>query len=82
MFSEFLDPSVASLAFWRIGSFPIEIFDISANEILLCYNEFGVFVNRVGEKVQSDLKWNKAPCQFGEYYLHDLRQRVLLLKNQ
>ncbi|KAL0268687.1 UNVERIFIED_CONTAM: hypothetical protein PYX00_010527 [Menopon gallinae] len=81
---EFLDPSIASLAFWRIGSFPIEIFDISSNEILLCYNEFGVFVNRAGEKVQSDLKWNKAPCQFAFqkpylYVVHKTSVEVILL---
>ncbi|KAK6619877.1 hypothetical protein RUM44_006277 [Polyplax serrata] len=61
---EFLDSSLKSLAFWRIGSFPMQIFQVSRDEFLLCFNEFGVFVNESGNKTQCDLKWNKVPCDF------------------
>lgn len=46
----------------------MQIFQVSRDEFLLCFNEFGVFVNESGNKTQCDLKWNKVPCDFGGYY--------------
>lgn len=43
----------------------MRIFQVSKHELLLCFNEFGVFVNESGRKTQCDLKWNKVPCDFG-----------------
>lgn len=74
---DFLDASDTSLAFAvfgssRVQSFPIAVFNVSKGakreEFLLCYNEFGVFVDWQGRRSRKgDLKWSHLPLAF-EYH--------------
>ncbi|KAI4502502.1 hypothetical protein M0802_002414 [Mischocyttarus mexicanus] len=53
----------------RLGIFPISVLNVSCKfstiELLLCYNEFGVFVNENGSRTRSiDLTWNHLPFAF------------------
>eukprot|EP00794_Sanderia_malayensis_P014180 gene14180-15659_t len=71
---DFLDSSDTSLAFAVFGmtqvhTFPIAVFSIRnalhKDEFLLCYNEFGVFVDKDGRRTRPcDLKWNRLPLAF------------------
>jgi len=71
---EFLDSSDTTLAFAVFGmtqvhTFPIAIFSVKNSlhkeELLLCYNEFGVFVDDDGRRTRPcDLKWNRLPLSF------------------
>ncbi|KAK3710123.1 hypothetical protein QZH41_001607 [Actinostola sp. cb2023] len=73
--TEFLDASDTSLAFAVYGAaqlniFPIAVLDVTScdstnPELLLCYNEFGVFVNSVGRQTrQKTLMWTRLPLAF------------------
>jgi len=54
----------------NLGIFPICILNISNTggiaELLLCYNEFGVFVDESGRRTRAvDPVWNHLPFAFG-----------------
>ncbi|XP_070571678.1 citron rho-interacting kinase-like isoform X2 [Ptychodera flava] len=71
---EFLDPSDTSLAYALYGarhvnSFPISILQVSKPsepiEFLLCFHEFGVFVDEYGRRTRTDdMKWTCLPLAF------------------
>ncbi|XP_001605786.1 citron Rho-interacting kinase isoform X2 [Nasonia vitripennis] len=53
----------------KLGIFPVYVINVSSNsectEILLCYNEFGVFVNENGQRTRSiDPTWSHLPFAF------------------
>ncbi|XP_014204080.1 citron Rho-interacting kinase [Copidosoma floridanum] len=53
----------------KLGIFPIHVLNISSSshniELLLCYNEFGVFVNENGQRTRSiDPSWSHLPFAF------------------
>ncbi|XP_015179005.1 PREDICTED: citron Rho-interacting kinase-like isoform X2 [Polistes dominula] len=53
----------------RLGIFPICVLNVSCKfstvELLLCYNEFGVFVNENGYRTRNvDLTWSHLPFAF------------------
>jgi citron Rho-interacting kinase len=55
----------------KLGIFPVHILDVSSNpqniELLLCYNEFGVFVNENGQRTRNvDPTWSHLPFAFGK----------------
>ena len=55
----------------RLGIFPVCVLDVSNNsqniEILLCYNEFGVFVNENGQRTRNiNPNWSHLPFAFGK----------------
>lgn len=55
----------------KLGIFPVSVLNISNTkqkvELLLCYNEFGVFVNEKGQRTRSvDPEWNHLPFAFGK----------------
>ncbi|EDV23578.1 uncharacterized protein TRIADDRAFT_27763 [Trichoplax adhaerens] len=68
--NEFLDRDDSSLAFAIYGvssasSFPIACIKISDEEYLLCFSEFGIFVNECGKRTRKDdLKWSRLPLTF------------------
>ena len=76
--SDFLDASDTSLAFAVFGTsqsrnFPIAVFNVSKgktrDEYLLCYSEFGIFVDWQGRRSRKgDLKWSRLPLAFGEFW--------------
>ncbi|KYQ54715.1 Citron Rho-interacting kinase [Trachymyrmex zeteki] len=56
----------------KLGIFPVCVLNISnicgTAELLLCYNEFGVFVNENGRRTRAiDPVWNHLPFAFGKY---------------
>lgn len=71
---EFLDASDASLAYVVFGlkqvhSFPVAILDVTRRrgeiEFLLCYHEFGIFVDGYGRRSRKeDVKWTRLPLAF------------------
>ncbi|XP_066594559.1 citron Rho-interacting kinase-like isoform X2 [Prorops nasuta] len=53
----------------RLGIFPVSVVNVSSDsrsvELLLCYNEFGVFVNENGQRTRSvDPTWSHLPFAF------------------
>ncbi|XP_012254353.2 citron Rho-interacting kinase [Athalia rosae] len=53
----------------RVGSFPVAVLDVSSTsqsvELLLCYNEFGVFVDERGRRTRTiDPTWSHLPFGF------------------
>lgn len=71
-FPEEDDSSVkaALLGVARLGIFPVCVLNVSLVpgkvELLLCYNEFGMFVNENGQRTRSiDPTWNHLPFAFG-----------------
>lgn len=59
----------------RLGIFPVCVLDVSSNsqyvELLLCYNEFGVFVNEKGQRTRNiNPNWSHLPFAFGKYFLY------------
>jgi citron Rho-interacting kinase len=74
--SEFLDPSDKSLAHVVFGAqqlhiYPVAILDVTRSrtedtEYLLCFNVFGVFVDKYGQRTRpDDIKWSHLPLGFG-----------------
>lgn len=78
-FKEFLNDKDPSLAFAIFGaakflSFPLNVFQINEDEILLCFTDFGIFVDSFGRRTrEEDLNWPgeqplmiaySAPCLF------------------
>lgn len=74
--SEFLDPSDKSLAHVVFGAqqlhiYPVAILDVTRSrtadpEYLLCFNVFGVFVDKFGQRTRpDDIKWSHLPLAFG-----------------
>jgi citron Rho-interacting kinase len=72
---EFLDPSDKSLAHVVFGAqqlhiYPVAILDVTRTrtadpEYLLCFNVFGVFVDKYGQRTrQDDIKWSHLPLGF------------------
>ncbi|XP_034025609.1 citron Rho-interacting kinase isoform X2 [Thalassophryne amazonica] len=70
---EFLDKNDVSLASMVFAasthSFPIAIMQVSSSmqkeEYLLCFHEFGVFVDTYGRRSRSDdVKWSRLPLSF------------------
>lgn len=56
----------------KLGIFPVCVLNISNThdtaELLLCYNEFGVFVDESGRRTRAvDPVWNHLPFAFGKY---------------
>lgn len=56
----------------KLGIFPVCVLNISNTygtaELLLCYNEFGVFVDENGRRTRAiDPVWNHLPFAFGIY---------------
>uniref|UniRef100_H3D1L4 Citron rho-interacting serine/threonine kinase n=1 Tax=Tetraodon nigroviridis TaxID=99883 RepID=H3D1L4_TETNG len=73
---EFLDKndlSLASAVFAAsIHSFPIAIMQVASvlqkEEFLLCFHEFGVFVDAYGRRSRTeDIKWSRLPLSFAAY---------------
>lgn len=57
----------------KLGIFPVCVLIISdihgRAELLLCYNEFGVFMDETGTRTRAvDPTWNHLPFAFGKYY--------------
>ncbi|XP_043289396.1 citron Rho-interacting kinase-like [Venturia canescens] len=53
----------------RLGIFPVSVLNVSTSsqslELLLCYNEFGVFVNEYGQRTRAvDPTWSHLPFAF------------------
>ncbi|KAJ3329165.1 RHO1 GDP-GTP exchange protein 2 [Blyttiomyces sp. JEL0837] len=67
-----LDPADSSLDFalGRENLRPIAIFRIVEAEYLICYNEFGFYVDRMGRKIKGDwmIHWHGLPTAFA--YVH------------
>lgn len=66
---EFLDSSDTTLSHvifaHKRKSFPITVLAISSDEYLLCFNEFGVFVDDIGRRSRSqDILWSHIPISF------------------
>ncbi|XP_068087036.1 citron rho-interacting kinase [Anabrus simplex] len=70
---EFLDSSDKTLAHavfgtQQLNSYPIAILDVTRSgepEYLLCFNEFGVFVDQYGQRTrEDDVKWSHLPFAF------------------
>ncbi|XP_070205430.1 citron Rho-interacting kinase-like isoform X3 [Littorina saxatilis] len=71
---DFVDRQDSSLAFAAFGaanhhSFPLAVVQVSPEglplEFLLCFHEFGVFVDHRGQRSrQSDIKWSGLPLSF------------------
>lgn len=71
---DFLDASDTSLAYVIYGTvqhncFPVAIIQVAPSsqeeEYLLCFNEFGVFVDPYGSRSRKeDMKWTKLPLAF------------------
>ncbi|XP_074643974.1 citron rho-interacting kinase-like [Tubulanus polymorphus] len=69
---EFLDKRDSSLAYAVFGaatfdSFPIAVYQVSEEpeEYLICFHEFGVFVDGHGRRSRGDdMKWNGLPVSF------------------
>lgn len=75
-FIEFLDPSDKSLVHVVFGTqqlniYPVAVLDVTKTrtaepEYLLCFNVFGVFVDKYGQRTRSDdIKWSHVPLGFG-----------------
>jgi citron Rho-interacting kinase len=57
----------------KLGIFPVCVLNISNTcgtaELLLCYNEFGVFVDENGRRTRAvDPVWNHLPFAFGKHH--------------
>lgn len=55
----------------KLGIFPVCVLNVSLVpgkvELLLCYNEFGMFVNESGQRTRNiDPTWNHLPFAFGK----------------
>lgn len=55
----------------KLGIFPVCVLNVSLVpgkvELLLCYNEFGMFVNENGQRTRSiDPMWSHLPFAFGK----------------
>ncbi|XP_022099481.1 citron Rho-interacting kinase-like [Acanthaster planci] len=71
---EFLDSTDTSLAFAvfgasQVNSFPIAVVQVAPDgferEYLLCFHEFGVFVDGKGRRTRpEDMKWSRLPLAF------------------
>ncbi|XP_071962561.1 citron rho-interacting kinase-like [Antedon mediterranea] len=72
---EFLDSTDTSLAFAIYGashncSFPIAVVNVTSEnsteeEFILCFNEFGIYVNDKGRRSRpDDMKWSRLPLSF------------------
>lgn len=58
----------------KLGIFPVAVLNVSTSvqstELLLCYNEFGVFVNEKGQRTRpDDPTWSHLPFAFGKLLL-------------
>lgn len=58
----------------KLGIFPVCVLNVSSSpknfELLLCYNEFGVFVNESGQRTRNvDPTWSHLPFAFGKNHL-------------
>uniref|UniRef100_A0A7M5WS22 non-specific serine/threonine protein kinase n=1 Tax=Clytia hemisphaerica TaxID=252671 RepID=A0A7M5WS22_9CNID len=77
---DFLEASDTTLAFAVFGTsqsrnFPIAVFNVSKgkqrDEYLLCYSEFGIFVDWQGRRSRKgDLKWSRLPLAFDYRHPH------------
>jgi hypothetical protein len=90
--SEFLDPSDKSLAHVVFGAqqlhiYPVAILDVTRSrtaepEYLLCFNVFGVFVDKFGQRTRlDDIKWSHLPLGFGNILMSHFVASVSLKKN-
>lgn len=90
--SEFLDPSDKSLAHVVFGAqqlhiYPVAILDVTRSrtadpEYLLCFNVFGVFVDKYGQRTrQDDIKWSHLPLGFGNILMSHFVMCDSLKKN-
>lgn len=65
---EFLDASdntlLQAVYCYKLNSFPIALIDVGNNEYLVCFNEFGTFVDEFGRRSRTnDLKWTHLPLK-------------------
>lgn len=61
---EFLDSSDKSLLH-PLKSKPFNTFSINSQEYLMCFNDFGIFVNEFGCRTRpTELKWSHSPTGF------------------
>lgn len=59
----------------KLNMFPICVLNISdtrgSAELLLCYNECGIFVDETGRRTRAvDPTWSHFPFTFGKYYFN------------
>jgi len=67
----FLDPSDKSLAFYSFAAVQRQVYPLAmvfltdTEEILLCYSEMGVFVNKKGGRSRPhEIRWGRTPLSF------------------
>lgn len=65
----------------RLRSFPMQAVRLERGEMLLCFREFGLFVDGSGKKARPDLKWAQVPKQFGKFCLGPWRRKILVSLN-
>jgi hypothetical protein len=86
-FLEFLDPSDKSLPHVVFGAqqlhiYPVAILDVTKTrtaepEYLLCFNVFGVFVDKFGQRTRKDdIKWSHLPLGFGNILISPFSLRL------
>lgn len=62
---EFLDESDMSCREARTTSHPLALFKINSQEFLLCFEEFGIFVDTYGDRSRPDnVNWSNPPTGF------------------
>lgn len=69
------------------GIFPIHVLNVSISskqvEFLLCYNEYGVFVNEYGQRTRSvDPTWSHLPFSFGNMIIIYILLMITFLRKQ
>lgn len=62
---EFLDGSDMSCIEARTCSHPVSVFKINSQEFLLCFKEFGIFVDNYGDRARPEnINWANRPTGF------------------
>ena len=51
----------------------IDIFSVSPKEYLLCFQDYGLFVDCTGQKSRSDLKWSSLS---GQFFINEAKTKV------
>lgn len=83
---EFLDMSDHSLRPTK-HSQPMNVFRINTNEFLICFRDYGIFVDEYGLRAREEnLEWNQPPRQFFYknfllYIIHDDRVQIMRINN-
>lgn len=92
LYAEFPDEDNSSIKAALSGAakldiFPVCVLNISNTygtaELLLCYNEFGVFVDENGRRTRAvDPVWNHLPFAFGRYYFNYIKKCDILINHK